>query len=70
METKTEEKLMTKSTKPVQILEIEMIGKKESEGKQIPFREAVKGFWEKFDSIYGTNLAHEKIQDYDYRNRT
>ena len=65
MQTKTEKTLITKGAKPVQILEV----KKESVGKQMPFREAVKGFWEKFDNIYGTNLAHEKIQDYDFRNR-
>ena len=35
----------------------------------ISFREAIKGFWKKFDNIYGTNLTHEKIRDYDYRNR-
>jgi len=67
METKTEKFLITKETKPIQTLRT--IEKKEFEEKQIPFREAVKGFWEKFDNIYGTSLAHEKIRDYDYRNR-
>ena len=67
METKTEKPLITKGAKTVQTLKT--IEKKEFEGKQMPFREAVRGFWEKFDDIYGTNLAHEKIRDYDYRNR-
>ena len=66
METKTEKSLTTKGSQSIQILEV--IEKKESGEKQMPFREAVKGFWENFDNIYGTNLAYEKVQDYDYRN--
>jgi phenylalanyl-tRNA synthetase beta subunit len=67
MKTKTTIFLTPKSIKSAQT--IEEVEKKESGEKLIPFREAIRGFWEKFDTIYGTNLTHEKIQDYDYRNR-
>ena len=49
METKTEKSLITKDSQSIQILEV--VEKKESGEKQIPFSEAVKGFWEKFDNI-------------------
>ena len=70
MNTKTEKPPTKEDTKSVQTIEtMEKIVGKESVEKQMPFREAVKGFWEKFDNIYGTNLTHEKIRDYDYRSR-